>query len=397
MNSDYKLATKCNVCNSINLEAVFDVKAMPLTGLYLPSVNLGKSSPSYDQGLYYCVQCGHGQLKNILNPRILYDNTYMHRSSTSAISTSGNDYFHNYIRKIAHKEIYKSVLEVGCNDLYLINKIQDLGTYLIGIDPIWKGKDHFHNPKTQILGRFIEELNFDADIEGKPDLILSAHTFEHVNEIYAQFQMLVDLASDDCLFVIEMPCFDTMVKIGRYDQVFHQHLQHLSLSSMTCLINRLGCKYIDHTFNHNYWGGTLLFSFQKTTSTITSYNPKFDQIGLETARNGFSNFRKQLQLVVQQLTLLNEPCYGFGAAQMLPVLAHHMESDLGFLEAILDDNNERVGKFLPGISSPVVAPSQIINFSDAAIIVTALDSMRPILRRLMDLSPRRLLSPVNIF
>ena len=34
---------------------------------------------------------------------------------------------------------------------------------------------------------------------------------------------------------------------------------------------------------------------------------------------------------------LDEPCYGFGAAQMLPVLAHHMGSDLSFLEAILDE------------------------------------------------------------
>jgi hypothetical protein len=109
------------------------------------------------------------------------------------------------------------------------------------------------------------------------------------------------------------------------------------------------------------------------------------------------SFRELLSLTLKQLTLLDEPCYGFGAAQMLPVLAHHMGSDLGFLEAILDDNSDRIGKFLPTINSPIVAPSQVKCFSEVAVIVTALDSMRPILRRLMDLSPRRILNPINIF
>lgn len=384
------------MCGGANLDIAFETKAMPLTGLYLPEGSKDKP-PSFDQGLNYCANCGHGQLKNIVSSEILYNDTYVHRSSKSVISTSGNDYFHKYIRKITGGHKYESILEVGCNDLYLIDRIQDLGDSLIGIDPIWKGKDHFHNKKTQILGRFIEELRASSEIEKRPDLVISAHTFEHVEDLFDQLKMLISLASDNCLFVIEMPCFDTMVKIGRYDQVFHQHLQYLSLSSMMHLINRLECRYINHIFNYNYWGGTLLFSFQKTNPASSHEKPEFENIGLATVKKGFMSFLELLRLAHEQLVQLDEPCYGFGAAQMLPVLAHHMESDLGFLKALIDDNDERVGKCLPGIDCSIVAPSQIKNFSDIAVVVTALDSMRPILRRLLDLSPRRLLNPINIF
>jgi hypothetical protein len=396
MKNAYKTIAKCNVCDSCDLDIAFDIKAMPLTGLYLPKDKRG-TLPSFDQGLNYCTNCGHGQLKNIVDPKILYDDTYTHRSSKSVISKSGNDFFHNYLRNIIGVNKYKSILEVGCNDLYLIDRIQDLGHSLVGIDPIWKGKDHFHNKKTQILGRFVEELKDVADIEEKPDLILSAHTFEHVEDLYSQFKMLVGLASDDCLFVIEMPCFDTMVEIGRYDQVFHQHLQYLSLSSMAYLVYRLECKFINHVFNYNYWGGTLLFSFQKTSSRNGSEKSKFDQIGLENVNKRFMSFQELLRIAFEHFAQLDEPCYGFGAAQMLPVLAHHMGSDLSFLEAILDDNDERTGKFLPGINSPIVAPDQVKNFSGVSIMISALDSIRPILRRLIDLSPRRILHPLNMF
>jgi hypothetical protein len=396
MNNNNKTSTKCNVCNGTNLEVIFETKSMPLTGMYL-SGNSKKDLPSYDQGLAYCVNCGHGQLSNVISPEILYDDTYTHRSSTSAISTTGNDFFYSYIKNIINKQKYKSILEIGCNDLYLIKKIQSLGDSIIGIDPIWKNKDHMYNESTQIIGRFIEELDNGVDFETPPDLILSSHTFEHVDNLYEQFKMLVELSSDDCLFVIEVPSFDTMIKTARFDQVFHQHLQYVSLSSMQYMIKRLGCKYLDHTFNYHYWGGTLIFAFQKTTSEEVCNKQILPSISLEDSQKVFSNFQTTLQVLYDQLILLKEPCYGFGAAQMLPILAHHMGSKLEFLEAILDDNNERTGKRLIGVDSPIVSPNQVTNLEDATVIITALDSMRPILRRLIELSPRRIINPINIY
>ena len=278
----------------------------------------------------------------------------------------------------------------------MIDKIQDIGESLTGIDPIWRGNDHNYNYKTQVLGKFIEELKVDVDIDKKPDLIVSAHTFEHIGDIYNQFHSLVNLSSDDCLFVIEMPSFDTMVSTARFDQVFHQHLQYLSVSSMLYMINRLGCQYIDHTYNYNYWGGTVLFSFRKTNRKNSINNPIFDNIGLNTAKKGFENFRELLRISYNQLKRLKEPCYGYGAAQMLPILAHHMESEFDFLEAILDDNSERIGKFLPGVKCPISSPKNIENFSEIAVMITALDSARPIMKKLIQLAPRRIVTPINI-
>jgi hypothetical protein len=396
ISKEYRELSECNMCGKNDFEEIFFSERMPLTGLYIPKDIQSKLS-SYDQTFLYCNYCGHGQLKNIINPEILYDDTYTHRSSESAISTAGNDFFYKYLQLQMEERQSKSMLEVGCNDLYLIKKIQNFSEEITGLDPIWIDKDFSFNEKTNIKGKFIHELSKDEDFINPPDLIVSAHTFEHVSDIYDQFKMLCEISAKDCRFVIEIPSFETMVNIGRYDQVFHQHLQYTSLSSMIMLINRLGCRYIDHVFNYDYWGGTLLFTFEKANLKDNSSNPVFNKIKTKKILNGFSEFKSNLLQTRDYCENSDEPVYGFGAAQMLPLLAHHMESDLSFLHGIIDDNQDRVGSYLPSIKAKIISPADADDIKSSIVMLTALDSTRPILKRLLEISPRRIFNPLKIF
>lgn len=378
----------CNVCGSSELIEIFNTRKMPLTGLYLEEPNYELCN---DQSLLHCAHCGHGQLRYIIAPNDLYDNSYKHRSTESSISSTGNDFFRSYLHEITRgKDDFKSILEVGCNDLVLIKKIQSIGEKIVGIDPIWVGKDFCYNHKTEIIGCFVDEIFEHIDQSLRPDLILSAHTFEHVDKTFDQFSKLVEIASDDCLFLIEMPSYDTLLKTGRFDQVFHQHLQYISLNSMIALVDRLGCEYVGHKYNYSYWGGTLLFSFRKTRSSQALDNPTFEYQDASTVTSGFNDFKYQLSKDLELLINIKEPIYGFGAAQMLPIIAHHFSSDLSFLEGIIDDNPIRVGTYLPSISCPIVSSSSVENINEVICLITAIDSSRPIIRRLLELNPRRI-------
>tara|TARA_B110000977_G_scaffold200519_1_gene291357 strand:- start:2768 stop:3964 length:1197 start_codon:yes stop_codon:yes gene_type:complete len=380
----------CNICGSSELAEIFATRKMPLTGLYLQKPNENNELCN-DQTLLHCEECGHGQLKYIISPNDLYDNSYKHRSTESTISSTGNDFFHSYLNEITHgKDDFKGILEVGCNDLVLIKKIQDIGSKIVGIDPIWVGKDFSYNQKTEIVGCFVDEISQHIDKSLKPDLILSAHTFEHVDKTFEQFSKLVEIASDDCLFLIEMPSYDTLLKTGRFDQVFHQHLQYISLNSMIALIDRLGCEYVGHKYNHSYWGGTLLFSFRKNRSSQNISNPKFETKDASMVTSKFTNFKWKLSKDLELLINIKEPIYGFGAAQMLPIIAHHFSSDLSFLEGIIDDNPTRIGTYLPSISCPIVSSSSVENINDVICLITAIDSSRPIMSRILELNPRRI-------
>lgn len=385
----------CHVCSGSNLEFVFEAPGLPLTGLYIRE-GISVQVPKYDQALMYCMDCGHGQLRNLIPAEVLYDSTYTHRTSTSPIAIRGNDFFSEQLQVITNGRRYKSLLEVGCNDLYLLHKCQGLADSLVGVDPIWMGRDHALNSKTKVLGGFVEDIVVGRHIDTPPDLIISAHTFEHIHDIYGQLSKLVDIASDRCLFVIEMPCFDTTIRLRRFDQVFHQHIQYLSLSSMRRLVERLGCGFVGHVFNYQYWGGTLIFWFEKGQTKLSAGETKREPLQLQDVKRAYSEFRDALGFAYEQAVSLGEVCFGFGAAQMLPILAYHMQSDLGFMEAILDDNQERWTSRLPGVK-PLIRGLKDNELTDAAVMITALDSARPIARRLLGLNPRRILYPLHNF
>ncbi|MDB3912797.1 hypothetical protein N9381_13685, partial [Paracoccaceae bacterium] len=65
-------------------------------------------------------------------------------------------------------------------------------------------------------------------------------------------------------------------------------------------------------------------------------------------------------------------------------------SDLSFLEGIIDDNPTRIGTYLPSISCPIVSSTSIENINDVMCLITAIDSSRPIMSRILELNPRRI-------
>ncbi|MBI3315547.1 MAG: hypothetical protein HYZ87_01045, partial [Candidatus Omnitrophica bacterium] len=113
------LKTSCSVCRGGRLEKVLDLPEFPLTGIYVEKPCPDRF-PDFDQSLMLCPDCGHAQLSRVVDPDYLYVKTYSHRSSESPISIQGNDFFLGFLDRISDHRRFKSVLEVGCNDLYLL-------------------------------------------------------------------------------------------------------------------------------------------------------------------------------------------------------------------------------------------------------------------------------------
>ena len=385
-----KITQSCNVCNSKNLQETINFPNLPLTGLYLDKPSL--DGFNFNQSFLYCENCGHGQLKYIIDPEFLYDATYTHRTSASQISIKGNDFFYETLKSIISKKKYNQILEIGCNDMYLIDKLENKASNILGIDPVWDGKKFNHSNNIVISGKYIEQLE-ESDFSDKPDLVISSHTFEHINNTFDSFQKIVDFASDDALFLIEVPSLENTILQKRFDQVFHQHLQYFSLSSASYLISRLNCEFLGYKYNYSYWGGTFLFWFTKKGSNKNEYGTH--QFDSKLIRSLYSDFKNELIASKNQLMLLDKNIYGFGAAQMLPILAYHMDSNLEFMKAIIDDNSERIGTYLPYINSPIISVNDV-DIENSTIVITALDSSRNLMKRILELNPRRIFSLSSI-
>lgn len=390
-----KQKNACTVCRNENLEEIIQLPHFPFTGIYcdedhhLPDY----ISTGIDQGVHYCSSCQHVQLKNIIDPHLVYDHTYTHRGSKSNIARGGNDFFSHYVKTLFPNICFHSIVDIGCNDGYLLSKLESIGDHLLGIDPIWIGKDHSFTKNISVVGGFIEDMNLNDHCPNPPELIVSAHTFEHIENPRNVLESIVAQVKPGTKFVIEVPSLDTLVNNYRFDQIFHQHLQYFSQHSFLQMIQELGCKYIDHTFNYSMWGGTMLFAFEKGMSVDT---PQFKGNSKEDLLNSYRYFLRSLHQLSQDLESSDSKfIYGFGAAQMLPTLAYHMPCHLSKIHAILDDDPSRQGLMYPNMTQEILSPNTI-DFTKSDIVITALDSARPILSKLIGVKSRRILLPIQV-
>lgn len=387
---------QCSICNGSNMCSVLEMPKFPFTGIYVTA----PENPKYrgvDQSLLLCTDCGHAQLQNVLDPQLVYDQTYTHRSSISPIATGGNDFFANFLETITVGKTFNRILDVGCNDVYLLQKIAQKGELLFGIDPIWKGKTPPTLPRIKVFGKFVEEFDAVRDMGGQPDLVISAHTFEHIEDPRQQMERLVSFAADNATFLIEVPSFDTLVNNYRFDQVFHQHLQYYSLASFERLVQEIGCEYVAHTYNYSYWGGTMLFAFKKPPAGTKRTPPRFAQPTTDQVAASLRVFQEQMTTALNIVSATQgDPIYGYGAAQMLPTVAYHMHSDFSFMKSVLDDNADRNGLTYPYMPIVIEKPAEGFDLRNATVLVTALDSARPILKRVFALGAKRVVLPLNL-
>lgn len=392
-----ELSDCCEICAG-PVNSAIDLPNLPVTGIYSKS-GPDPSFRSFDQEFLLCNQCGHGQLKYSIDPSYLYGSTYGFRTSKSDTASSGSIFFSNYIKHLFPAKKFKRIVEFGCNDAYLLRLIKDIGEKILGVDPIWESqKLDVEEKNIQVIGGMIEHVDFQEILGGKPDLIISQHTMEHVEHPKELLSLLLKLSDENTTFIFEFPCFDPLLEQIRFDQVFHQHLQYYSVRSFLTLLDILGAELIDFTFNYTYWGA-ILIAFKKTTSKSAKRNQQdfqgFPKKTVESVQERYSVFKNQMKECNYVLDGLNkDKLYGYGGALMLPILGYHLGRDFSDFKAIFDDdpNKDDLGY----INLPVrIKNPENVDFKDLSICLTAMDNRRPIIKNLVEKGPRHIINPLN--
>jgi hypothetical protein len=100
-----------------------------------------------------------------------------------------------------------------------------------------------------------------------------------------------------------------------------------------------------------------------------------------------------MALMKEELDMLPGPVYGYGASLMLATLGYHLQTDFSQLECVLDDDPNRDGTTYENIPIEVRHTAKIAPAPNSSYLITSLENIRPIYRRILDLEPRRILVP----
>ena len=373
MDVKYQKVHNCVVCGSL-VEKVIDLPEFPITDIYVDVPEIG----IVDQGLGVCPKCGHVQLTSAVDPDILYGRAYAFRTTVGG-STGVND----DLLKLGFTK-FNRIVDVGCNDCYLLNSLRDKSPNLIGIDPILAGREaEFSDSQLTAIGDFVENVDLPKEDN---TLYLTSHVMEHLPNPRAMLEKLLTSAGKDCLFVFQFPGFDSLMEDYRFDQVYNHHLHYFSLHSISYLLSELGCEIVNYKVNPHYWG-TLRIMF--TPSGKSNFGHKFSPY---TVLDRYNQFSARMEMLGEYVRSFRERKFGYGAALQVPVLSYHLKNDFSDFECIVDDDDRKDGKYF--LNLPVVIEhSSKVCINGSVVLVTAHNFSRKIIPKLVEMNPKRIILP----
>jgi methylation protein EvaC len=387
LNIDSVSRTNCCICGHRVQEDAIEFPEFPITEMYTESFVSSKYG-CFDQKVSLCSLCGHVQLAKVLSPKQLYSDNYSFRT-TGSMSEQGNRAFKEFIHDICGDAHFDYILEIGCNDTWLLSQFTGQATTLYGVDPVLKGREReLSRNNIVVAGDFFEDFDFEK-IEGQRGLVISSHVLEHVEDPVGMISGILSRTNEDTLFAFQFPGFDSLYRNCNFHQIFHHHINYFSEHSISYLLRQQSCEILKCRTNDSYWG-SIQIAFKKSnhTTDLTGRLYSLDEI-----QNQYAMFQTEMSNLRMEIENCAFPLVGYGAGMQLPLLNYHLKNKLDSLECIYDDSPSKDGLYYPNFSVPVRRPPDSLSLDDRCVVVTGINFVRPILKRVLDLQPAQIIVP----
>jgi len=386
---------QCALCNSTALETVIEFEALPISDTLCHSIP-DTPPPSQDQSFVECLDCGHFQLGTWLKPDLLYGQNYGYRTSASVLGKTELEFFIKQLEYHSNKNYYRCIVEVGCNDLTLLNRFQDRARYLAGVDPILSDPAIQIPAGVSVFPSYLDQAHLNETLPEEPDLIICRHTLEHMGDPVKTIRQFLELLSSDGMAIVEIPCLDAMLARGRYDQIFHQHLHYFSRQRINACIEAAGGSINWQANSWQTWGAYIVAFSKCGSANLTRSSAPERFINPQALRSNYQHFKGFMRGLGGHLLTLSGlgPVYGYGAAQMLPILAWHLGTDFEWLVWVLDDDKGKHGMRYANLPIAVECPENDEIWRDASVVITAVDHAAALINRLSEAQPKQIVVPL---
>lgn len=366
----------CRVCKSSEVEVILNLNASPPSNNFLDANDTQTTEKFYPLQLVYCFSCGIGQTSYVVDPRIIFNNDYQYCSS---VSKTYREHCSNFIKRIFAKGILSNntkVIELACNDGYLINEIFKISKFSIGIDP---SGTHYNCYSSARIVRKMFCLKLAkrlAKIGIEADLIIANNVIAHVPNIVEFFLSARSLLTSKGIMIVEFPDFDELLAHGLFDTIYHEHYYYYSPLGISNLCKKVGLILFDSE-RINVHGGSLRVYLKKSSQEVIK---KKEIIGQKITRTHlgqtFRSFRTYAHRIkIEALQFLTEAkeknlkVIGYGAAAKASTFLNFCGINRDLIDCVVDKSVIKINRFIPGVRIPIKSSDKISQINPDIIVI----------------------------
>src|SRR3989442_9848472 len=234
------------MCDGRSLQKVLRLTPTPPGNRFLRRADLGVPEPTYPLELYFCRDCHHVQLGHVVDPRILYQNSY---SYVSATSSKFVEHLRTYAADMIDRFSLQTgdlVVDIGSNDGSCLRFFAQAGMQALGVDPATEIAEQATKSGIDTIGEFFSpELAFRLRRERGPAAFITSHNAcAHIDDLEGVFRGVHHWLADDGLFVFEVGYLLDVVENTWFDTIYHEHLDYHTVAPFRPLLARVGMEPI---------------------------------------------------------------------------------------------------------------------------------------------------------
>ncbi len=366
----------CRSCGNNDLKRVVSLGYQPLAN------NLIKKKTDkcelYPLEVNYCNKCHNCQLSVAVNPKKMFSN-YLYTSSTSKVFRNHFiDSAKKYSKDLKLNKKNSYIIDVGSNDGVALKPFLDLGfKKVLGIEPAKNLAKLAKKNKIKTFNGFLEKKNLKKIKKGA-DLILASNVFAHSDKLKEMAECMLSLLNKKGTLIIEVQYLMNTLKDLTFDNIYHEHYNYWSLTSLTYFFNQLKAKIFKSEKIDTHGGSIRVYIKKDKNIKIDSSVKKMlqdeEKFGIKNFKT-YQKFGKEVYKIrenvlknIKKLKKNNSKIIGYGA----PAKATTALNFFGISEEInfiVEDNKLKHNKLIPGVKIPIKNKTAIKNKNNVLLVL----------------------------
>ncbi|MDA7462932.1 NAD-dependent epimerase/dehydratase family protein [Candidatus Pelagibacter ubique] len=374
LQSIYKFDCRC--CGSKKLKRILSLGYQPLANNLVENIN--DKSKVYPLELNVCEECFNCQLSVAIKSEEMFSD-YLYQSSTTK---SFRDHFilaaKKYVKDFKlDKDSY--IIDVGSNDGIGLKPFMDLGFLNIqGIEPAKNLADLANKNGINTFHGYLNDKALNP-IKNGADLLLASNVFAHADDLRSMAKSMKKLLKYEGKIIIEVQYLLNTIKDLTFDNIYHEHTNYWSLTSLNRFFEDLGLKIFDVEEINTHGGSIRVYISQekdiKIQNSVNEVLKKEEKFGLKKISTylefgkKIENLKKKVIKNLKNLKNEHNNIIGYGAPAKATTALNYfnIKKEIDF---IVEDNPLKHGKFVPGVNIPILSKEKIKK-QESVILVLA--------------------------
>ena len=215
-------------------------------------------------------------------------------------------------------------------------------------------------------------------IKKNADLILASNVFAHSDNLKEMAECMLTLLNKKGTIIIEVQYLMNTLKDLTFDNIYHEHYNYWSLTSLVHFFNQLNAK-IFRSEKINTHGGSIRVYIKKDKkvkieNSIKKMLKEEEEFGIKDFKT-YQKFGEKVYKIrdcvlenIKKMKEKNKTIIGYGA----PAKATTALNFFGIskeMDFIVEDNKLKHNKFVPGVKIPIKSKSKIKNKKNICLVL----------------------------